>query len=78
MLEQPMRKMPVIRQAIFPIIPEHYVVRSATEPARSVWMYSFCLMWTFLVRSVVVPDIKKKHGRSFTKIKQRRNIRCRS
>ena len=27
---------------------------------------------------VVVPDIKKKHGRSFTKIKQRRNIRCRS
>ena len=73
-----MRKMPVIRQVISPIIPEHYVARSATEPARSVWMYSFCRMWTFLVRSVVVPDIKKKHGRSFTKIKQRRNIRCRS
>ena len=51
---------------------------SATEPGRSVWMYSFYRMWTSHARNVAVPGTRKRHGRSAMKINRETGIPCRN
>lgn len=76
MQKQRMRKTGNTKRGIFPTILESCAARSATEPGRSVWMYSFYRMWTSHARNVAVPGTRKGHGRSAMKINRETGIPC--
>ena len=78
MQKQRMRKTGNTKRGIFPTILESCAARSATEPGRSVWMYSFYRMWTSHARNVAVPGTRKRHGRSAMKINRETGIPCRN